>query len=174
MLGDTWNCGHTWKLKSSSKTLSREFRNREERMWSSQYHDEMLSFLVPIIFSIFQHLHPLHWLVHSMTIVLCCCHSAKLLLSVHQPVLHPQIQNQLMERVGVVAAQSLNSFEQQGLFPARQQANTSDKCMNVHCLPWVWPCREYQPTSVWEPCCKTKDKFKLHERLLTGSWAFKQ
>lgn len=39
-----------------------------------------------------------------------------------------------MERVRVVAAQSLNSFEQQGLLPAREEVNTSVKCMNVHCV----------------------------------------
>lgn len=92
------------------------------------------------------------------------------LLSVRQPVLHPRIQTQPMERVRIVAAQSLNSFKLQGFFPVREQADTSDQCMNVHCVCLDFgQAEKKQPTSVCEPCCKTKDKFKLHERLLIGS-----
>lgn len=108
----------------------------------------MLLFLVPCVFSVPQHLQPLHWLLHSGTAALCGCLSTELLLPGHQLVLHPKIQNQQMRRVRVVAAQNFRGFEQQGLFSARKtQVSAFHGCKNVFALSLAKQRKNHHPSN---------------------------
>lgn len=152
--------------------LSREFGNRQDSVWGSHalIFGSHYIFYLPTPTSS----PPTGPQYDNSPLLLPLNHSTELLLSIHWSVPHPKIQSLLMERVRVVAPRGMNGFEQQGFFP-REQGNTSNKHMNIQQhLPWVWPSREDQPTSIREPCLKTKIKFKQHERLLIGAWAVEQ